>query len=171
MNKPDGLKRLLLAAVPGLAADPSRLAMFIDKGRIAARPGGLSFEYHCQLNIVVQDYAGGDDALFVPILAWIAEQQPDLLQRADGEPFTFESEILDGDARDVSIYLQLSEAVRVTPKEGGGFNSEPIPEYRDSDSFPGICCVPLRQIYLEDDLAAPITPGAATGELASVTGA
>lgn len=158
MNKPEGLKRLLLAAVPGLREDPSRLAMFVDKGRIGARLGNLSFEYRYQVNVVVQDYQGADDALFVPILAWIAEQQPDLLQRSDGEPFTFESEILDGDARDVSIYIALAESVRVSPKEGGGFTSEPIPEYRDADGFPGVCCVPLRQIFLEDDLAAPPAP-------------
>lgn len=158
MNKPDGLKRLLLAAVPGLADDPARLALFVDKGRIGARLGNLSFEYRYVLNVVVQDYQGADDALFVPILAWIAEQQPDLLQRADSEPFTFESEILDGDARDVSIYIPLTESVRVIPKEGGGFTSEPIPELRDADGFPGVCCVPLRQIYLADDLAAPPAP-------------
>jgi len=156
MNKPDGLRRLLLAAVPGLADNPDRLSIFIDKGRVGASAGSLSFEYRYQLNLVVQDYAGADDALFVPVIAWIAEQQPELLQRTDQEPFTYECELLDSQARDVSIYIQLTEAVRVQPKPGGGFTSEHLAEPRreDMDSFPGVCCQPLWQLFLGDELVA-----------------
>ncbi len=156
MKKPEGLRRLLLAAVPGLAADPSRLSMFIDKGKLSFRNSGtLSFEYAYTLNIVVQDYAGDVDALMVPVLAWIAEQQPDLLERDPREPFTFESEILDSDAADVSIDLQLTEAVRVVPGEGGGFVATHLDEPSRADEFEGVCGVSLLRLLLREEMAPP----------------
>jgi hypothetical protein len=156
MKKPDGLRRLLLAAVPGLAADPSRLSMFIDKGKLSFRASGtLSFEYAYTLNIVVQDYAGDVDALMVPLLAWIAEQQPDLLERDPREPFTFESEILDSDAADVSIDLQLTEAVRVTPKVGGGFDTTHLDEPSRADEFEEVCGVTLLRLLLREEMLPP----------------
>ena len=120
MKKPESLKALLLASVPGLNDKPENLSMFIDKGRIAARlSGSLSFEYRYTVNVVVQDYAGDVDALFVPLLAWVADQQPDLLERDQQEPFSFESEILDGDLADISIDLELTERVKVARTDEG----------------------------------------------------
>ena len=120
MKKPESLKTLLLASVPGLKDKPENLAMFIDKGRIAARlTGSLSFEYRYTVNVVVQDFVGDVDALFVPLLAWVADQQPDLLERDQQEPFSFESEILDGDLADISIDLELTERVKVERTDEG----------------------------------------------------
>jgi len=153
VKKPEGLKRLLLAAVPGLAADPTRLAMFIDKGKLTTRANGsLSFEYSYTLNIVVQDYSGEIDALMVPLIAWVAEQQPDLLERDPREPFTFESEILDGDAADVSIDLELTEAVRVVRLPEGGYTATHLDEPSRDDAFPGVCGVNLWQLLLREDM-------------------
>jgi hypothetical protein len=79
MKKPESLKALLLASVPGLADKPENLSMFIDKGRIAARlTGSLSFEYRYTVNVVVQDFAGDVDALFVPLL-FLMRRAPDLV--------------------------------------------------------------------------------------------
>lgn len=156
VKKPEGLKRLLLAAVPGLAADPTRLAMFIDKGKLATRANGsLSFEYSYTLNIVVQDYSGEIDDLMVPLLAWISEQQPDLLERDPREPFTFESEILDSDAADVSIDLELTEAVRVVRKPEGGFTATHLDEPGRDDAFDGVCGVNLWRLLLLEDMVQP----------------
>jgi hypothetical protein len=130
MEKPDTLRRVLLAHVPQLGADPSKLSLFVDKGRVAARPGGLSFEYRYTLNIVVQDYAGSIDGLMVPILAWIAEAQPELLEAGQQEPFRFESELLDADSADVSLWIELTEAVSVQALAEGGFNAVHLPEPR-----------------------------------------
>lgn len=156
MKKPEGLRRLLLAAVPGLAADPARLALFIDKGKLTTRANGtLSFEYGYTLNIVVQDYAGDIDALMVPLLAWVAEMQPDLLERDPREPFTFESEILDGDAADVSIELELTEPVRVRRLPGGGYEVTHLPEPDRADAFDGVCGVNLWRLLLREEMAPP----------------
>ncbi len=67
----------------------------------------------------VLDYAGDQDAVIVPIIAWIAEHQPELLQRQDSEPFGFESEWLAQDKQDLSITIDLTERVAVQRVTGG----------------------------------------------------
>lgn len=157
MKKPESLKALLLAAVPPLAAAPENLSMFVDKGRIAARASGsLSFEYRYTLNIVVQDFVGDVDVLFVPVLAWLAQNQPELLERSPQEPFSFESEILDGDAADVSIDLELSERVRVERLPGGDMQCTHLDEPDLGDVFAGAEGATLWQGLLDDITAATI---------------
>lgn len=137
MKKPEALKAVLLAVVPSLANDPAKLSMFIDKGRICARrTRSLSFEYRYTLSIVVQDYAGEIDDLMIPILAWIAKEQPDLLEREQQEPFAFESEILDANTADVSIDIELTERVLVE-RIAGGLKPTHLPEPRLPDEFSG----------------------------------
>lgn len=150
MKKPESLRALLLATVPGLKEHPENLSMFIDKGRIAARlTGSLSFEYRYSVNVVVQDYAGDVDALFVPLLAWVADQQPDLLERDQQEPFSFESEILDGDVADVSIDLELTERVKVTLTPGGPVVTH-LDEPSRADEFADVTGVRLWAGVLDD---------------------
>jgi hypothetical protein len=153
LKKPESLRQTLQMFVPALAADPSRLSIFVDKGRIAASAGSLSLEYRYTANIVVQDYAGDVDDLMVPILAWIAQHQPELLQRTDQEPFRFESELLDAETADVSIFIDLDEAVRVSAKEGGGFTADRAAPAGDADSF-GVGCVPLWQLLMGGEVVA-----------------
>lgn len=158
MKKPEGLRRLLLKAVPALATDPANLSMYIDKGSVSARAGSLSFEYGYTLNVVVQDYSGDIDALMVPILAWIAEQQPDLIERDPRKPFSFECEILDTDAADVSIDLELTEAVRVERQPSGGYRATHLEEPSREDAFSGVAGVHLWQALLHDQIGTWATP-------------
>ena len=156
MQKPDGLRRLLLASVPGLRDAADRLQLFVDRGRVAARAGRtLSFEYRYTLTVVVTDYAGAIDAITLPILAWIAEAEPALLTREDQEPFAFEAEILDADTADVQIRIDLTERVRVSERAGGGWDVVHVDEATAAiDAFPGVCGVTLWQLYLRDLLIA-----------------
>lgn len=142
MKKPDELKATLIGAVKSIRDNPERLTLFVDKGRVGVRLGSLNFEYRYSLNIVVEDFAGSVDQLTVPILGWIAKRQPELLQKQDSEPFTFETEILAGDLADVSIYIDLSERVRITPGQGG-VHVEHLPDALDLDAFEGVCGVRL----------------------------
>nr|WP_246346571.1 phage tail protein [Sphingomonas endophytica] len=83
-----------------MRASPETLSIFVDRGRVAARAGSsLSFEYRYTANLVVQDFAGSPDQIVVPLLAWIARHQPDLIAKPNGEPITFEAELLDADRR------------------------------------------------------------------------
>ncbi len=155
MKKPDSLKRLLLLTVPQLGQNPENLAMYVDEGKVAATSGAtLSFEYRYKLNLVAQDFAGDRNALIVPLLAWIAEAQPDLLDRPGAEPFTFECELLDSDSADISITLDLTERVSVRSRPEGGYAvthlDDPAPA--DLDRFDGVCGVNLWQLFLRDEL-------------------
>lgn len=153
MQKPESLKAVLLASVPFLAGDPTKLAMYVDKGRIAARASRtLSFEYRYTLSLALLDYAGEVDALMVPILAWIAEQQPDLLESGDHEPFTFESEILDANTADVSIEIALTERVLVE-RTRAGLKVTHIGEPRTIDTFGEATGAGLWRGLLDDQVA------------------
>jgi hypothetical protein len=155
MKKIDSLRELLLRAVPPLRADPTKLAIFVDQGRVAARAGAsLSFEYRYKLNIVVQDYAGDRDAVIFPVLAWIAQHQPDLLERSTGEPIAFEAEILDAETTDLSITLDLTERVIVEPRPDGGYDLRHLDDVADDDRFGGLCGVNLLRLVLGTDVIA-----------------
>lgn len=164
MKKPDNLRDLLLRAVPSIGAAPEALSMFVDRGRVAARAGAsLSFEYRYTLNIVVQDYSGDRDAVIVPVLAWIAQYQPDLLEQAAGEPFSFEAELLDATLTDLSMTLELTERVIVEPIDGGGYRILHIDDASaDFDRFEGLCGVKLWQLFLRDELIAQTSDPAFT---------
>lgn len=142
MDKPAALKQTLLAQVAHLREHPETLSTYIDGGRLVARPGSLSFEYRYTLNLVVQDFAGDIDLIMVPLLAWVAVNQPDLLDRAPNQPLTFECDVLDADAQDVSIDLELTELVRVAQVDVG-FSVEHLPEPPRPDAFPGMGDTPV----------------------------
>lgn len=158
MKKPEGIKRLLLAWVPGLAEDPSNLQLFVDDGRIASTgTPSLAFMYRYKLNIVVQNFAGDVSSIMVPLLAWVQEQQPELLSRPNDEPFAFKRDILDGDLSDISIDLELSERVLVKPRprnadgSSGGFDIDYLEEQLDFDRFEGVCGARLWQLFVRHD--------------------
>lgn len=152
MNKPEGLRRLLLATALKGAGD--KLSMFVDRGRLRARmTGSAAFEYAYSLEIVVQDYAGSIDDLMVPVLAWVAEQQPDLIERNGSDAMTFESELLDGDRADVSITLELTEVVMVERTGDRAWTATHLPEPPRGDAFPGVCGVALLRGIVADELA------------------
>ena len=67
MLKPASLRAALECALPELAANPDRLILYIDEGRIHSRYGdSLSFEYRYRLNLVLLDYAHHASAAIVP---------------------------------------------------------------------------------------------------------
>lgn len=156
MKKPEVLGRLLLSTVPGLAASPDRLQMFIDAGRVVARAtGSLGFEVRYTLSVVLTDFAGDTTDVFVPLLSWIAQHQPNLLEQAGNEPFSFEAEILDGDAVDLEIKIELRESVGVTAQAGGGYTAEHFPEPPRLAPFDGVDDqVTLWQLTVGGEVAA-----------------
>lgn len=123
MLKPASLRAALETALPELAANPDRLILYIDEGRIHSRYGdSLSFEYRYRLNLVLLDYAHHASAAIVPLLAWLRVNQPELglnPDLADGA-VTFEAEILNHSSMDFAIRLQLSERVIVTTNHDTG---------------------------------------------------
>lgn len=157
MDKLDQLKAVLTRAVPSIRANPDTLAIFVDRGRVAARAGTLSFEYRYQLNLVVQDFAGSIDAISVPLLRWIAEHQPELMQKSDSEPFDFECDILSDDLQDVSITLDLTERVLVE-RVAAGTRLTHLPDTLAPDAFADVGEPRLWQGLADDLVAGTIEP-------------
>ncbi|USI72716.1 phage tail protein [Sphingomonas morindae] len=159
MKKPESLRRLLAAAVPYLTANPDRLAVFVDGGQIAGGGGAdLTFEYRYTLTAVIEEYDGDPDLLMVPVLAWLAEQQPELLEKAEARPFRFTMELLDGEASDIEIKIEgMAEGVIVTPRAGGGYGVAAVPERpgHGFDRFPDVPCgARLWQLLMGADMVA-----------------
>jgi hypothetical protein len=130
MRKADSLRDWLTACLPDYKAHPDRLQIFLEGGTISARQSDtLSFVYGYTVKVLFMDYRGDADHLTVPVLAWIAREQPQLLRRADSQPFSFEAELLDSETSDIEISIELTESVVVTPSpDGKGYAIEHPPE-------------------------------------------
>lgn len=129
MIKPASLRAAIVKAIPSLAATPDKLTVFIDAGSIAATGArSLSFEYRYTCNVILLDFAGDSDELFVAIVEWARKYQADLFlnpdERADG--ITYEVDILDNTTADVSVKLQLTKSVVVTRGDNGARRIEHV---------------------------------------------
>ena len=130
MLKPKQLREALTKCVPLLQRNPDSLNMFIDNGRmVSTLASSLSFEYQYQLNLVVTDYDGDLDLLVVPVLAWLRENQPDIMateeKRRTG--FTFNADVISDNAMDISMNIQLTERV-IVKSEGSALHVNHVGE-------------------------------------------
>ncbi|MEW5251506.1 phage tail protein [Microbulbifer discodermiae] len=152
MIKPDSLRAFILEAVPHLRRNPDALQVFMDRGNLVSTGApGFAFEYRYTLNLLVTDYAGHRDALVVPLLVWLREQQSELFQNPNQrEQIRFEADILDRDKMDLSFEIPLTERVGVIPREAGGFSVEHYPELQEKAPWPATHW----KLYLRDQLIA-----------------
>jgi hypothetical protein len=151
MLKPKQLREVLTKCVPLLQRNPDSLNMFIDNGRmVSTLASSLSFEYQYQLNLVVTDYDGDLDLLVVPVLAWLRENQPDIMateeKRRSG--FTFNADVISDTLIDISMNLQLTERV-IVKDEGGAMHVNHIgePPLPENNSRP-------TQLYVHGELVS-----------------
>ena len=151
MKKANELRAHLAQWVPDLARHPDKLHILIDKGAIAARFGGPSFEYRYTARILVTDFAESPDTLVVPLLAWIEANQADLLLNPDkqGQALTFEAEAVDHDKIDIALSIELSERVVVSAVSAGyqckHLADPPLPDLSGPSNW---------SIYLKGELLA-----------------
>jgi hypothetical protein len=169
MLKPDSLRRALTeglvdaAGVRFLERDPHRLAIFIDKGRIAGRAtGSIGFEWRYRLQAILTDFpASLVDSVALVVMLWLREHQPEtLLNHTSGnDAVIFEADIIDADTIDLALELELNEAVDARPRDTGGFDlvhrAEPNPT-PPFDDVPDT--TPIGQFYLGDALIFDNTP-------------
>lgn len=133
MKKPDSLRKTLTDAVPALRTNPDMLRLFVDNGKIAATlAASLSFEKQYTLNVVVTDFTQEIDLLLVPVMAWLRENQPDIMTTDEGQKkgFTWYADINNDSSVDISISLLLTERTLVK-QVGGALHvqniAEPLP--------------------------------------------
>lgn len=137
MNKPKRLREHLERAIPWLKQNPDKMLVLIPSGNLfTTGTGGLSFENKYTLELILMEYPHSADTVFVPLLAWLRTDQPDLLQNPklmEGA-LTFEAEFIAHDKVDISVKLKLDERVKVT-ESASGVTVEHLPEPQSSDWF------------------------------------
>jgi len=116
MRKPSELRALLEKSVPELQRNPDRLLVFIDGGVIRSTAvRGLSFQYAYTLNLIVTDFSGDEDAIVVPLIAWLRTNQPDLFMntKSQEDGIVFEADIINSKAAMQPAMAPTAESVRV----------------------------------------------------------
>lgn len=118
MWKLQSLRNIIERSNPELERDPQRLIVLANEGKVISTfAGGLSFEYSYTIEVIVLDYAGHTDALFVPIIAWIRTHQSELLanQQSQDRGLEFRFEPLTDLTADIGIRVPVTERVVVKP--------------------------------------------------------
>lgn len=134
MQKPQQLRAALNRSVPQLQQNPERLTMSVGAGTVVATSAAsLSFEYRYRLDLTLADMQQDIEAAVVPLLAWLRDNQPEMMGNAAQRrsDFTFAIDA----AGALSIGLQLSERVLVTQADEAlqvTFPGEPTPPANDS---------------------------------------
>ncbi|PKB88501.1 phage tail protein [Ewingella americana] len=116
MLKPASLRKALNENVEQLRANPERLHIFVDEGKVVATLApSLSWEYRYTLNVIITDFAGDQNLLIAPVVQWLRSNQPDLFANNELREtgFAFEVDILNNTTCDISIDLKLTERVLV----------------------------------------------------------
>ena len=121
MHKLKSLRQALIDAIPQLNANPERLQMSVGGGNIDARQASsLSFEKRYALNVKVSGFTGDSEGFFVPVLAWLRENQPDIFTLDEGRKngYTFAIVLNDDDTMNITISVQLTERILVSLEQG-----------------------------------------------------
>jgi len=142
MYKPDRLRAHLTAVSAELRQNPDKLLIFAEGGNtVAIGTASLSFKYRYKLNIIITDYSGSEDALMVPLLAWVQVHQRDLLDHPELRKtgIGFEVDYNNHTSMDLAITLALTERVVVKQAGAGRLEvlhlAEPQPTPAYSDEF------------------------------------
>ena len=79
MLKTDSLREAMTRSCRWCQANPEKFTIFVESGNIETTGETPSFVYRYQMVMFVMDYAGELDDLTLPLLAWLSENQPQLL--------------------------------------------------------------------------------------------
>ncbi|MGE5563118.1 MAG: phage tail protein [Bacillota bacterium] len=183
MLKPDALRAFLADSIVGddnvrfLQRNPDMLAIFIDKGQVAVREwkgneltnleGGaprLGYELRYTLNLVFQDLPEKlRDAIFLAIVVWLKANQVELVANHENgnQALRFEADVGDDSTIDLSIELDLSEAITAerNPADGSftfAHQAEPNLDALFEDVPEGTL---LTRFYMGDELVIDATGG------------
>ncbi|MGO1072111.1 phage tail protein [Lysobacter sp. CA199] len=145
MNKPASLRAHLAKAIPELQRNPESLLVFVEEGSLisTAQPNE-SFELRYRLSLVLVDFVGDANRLFLAVLRWAALHQNELLANPDRRgDIAFEVDVIDHERADVEIRLPLTERIGVTVLQDGEDRITPWPEPKfDAESWTNFGMVP-----------------------------
>lgn len=172
MLKPDSLRARLTEAFPDeFGKDSARLSLWIEEGNVRchAGPGDLDFAIEYKLCVSITGWTMSSLLIWIVVIDWLRVHQPDLLSPATSKTaLPFEADIISNTEVDIGFDLRLSEPVRVTRREDGGFDMQVAaePETLFEDAAPLLPSGPLlKQVWgpgggLPEQLAPdPLTAG------------
>ncbi|WP_276681454.1 phage tail protein [Thalassolituus oleivorans] len=130
MNKLNSLKEQLINMIPQLKKQPDKLVIFADEGTIKGEfQKSMSWQYEWKTIIIIEDFHGHPDTLFLPIVLWCAKNQRDLKR----DDIKFIIDHLDNDRSHIRIELPTDQRVIVTTDENGNYTTtnptEPSPDW------------------------------------------
>ena len=129
MLKTNSLRESMLHGCRWCQANPEKFTIFAESGNIETTGETPSFVYRYQMVMLVMDYAGELDDLTLPLLAWLSENQPQLLLNPErNQDIKFSAVINDDDSADLLFTLPLRERVRITRSSQGTPQAEHLPE-------------------------------------------
>lgn len=129
MLKTDSLREAMTRSCRWCQANPEKFTIFVESGNIETTGETPSFVYRYQMVMFVMDYAGELDDLTLPLLAWLSENQPQLLLNPErNQDIKFSAVINDDDSADLLFTLPLRERVRITRSSQGTPQAEHLPE-------------------------------------------
>lgn len=126
MEKPALLRAEIQKHLPELRQNPDKLTMFVTNGQIIASKGTLSHETKYRLSIMITDFVGNIDVLNAVVIAWLQEQNPQIIGPGATTPtdYSFEVEILSNNTCDILIELNLTERTAVLTDGAGNIHIE-----------------------------------------------
>ncbi|MDW2715796.1 phage tail protein [Klebsiella pasteurii] len=120
MKKAELLRAALIAGNTWCKANPEQITVWVEKGHIQIEATGeASFMYHYTIQVLAMDFPGQVDDLMLPLLAWVWQQQPDLLLNPDNNrKVEFDADIVNDDVADILFKVPVWERVIVTSDSG-----------------------------------------------------
>lgn len=161
MNKLNALRAFLIQYAPELKRNPDKLHVSATRGNLESwLTSSLSYGYSYDASIVVEDFAGSPDEIFLPILLWLRTNEVALVQSMTGgaSPISFQVDQIDAKTIDLAITLPLTEAVDVALQDGGyRLDRRPEPPQIDTGLQIAIPDVPglLQQLFGNNDQLLP----------------
>ncbi|MEB6540295.1 phage tail protein [Serratia plymuthica] len=120
MKKAELLRDALIASNQWCKANPEQFTVWVEKGHIEIQATGeSSFMYLYPIQILAMDFPGQLDDLMLPLLAWVWENQPDLLLNPDSnKKIEFDADIVSDDCADILLKVPVWERVIVIVENG-----------------------------------------------------
>lgn len=120
MKKAELLRDALIASNQWCKANPEQFTVWVEKGHIEIQATGeSSFMYLYPIQVLAMDFPGQLDDLMLPLLAWVWENQPDLLLNPDSnKKIEFDADIVSDDSADILLKVPVWERVMVTTENG-----------------------------------------------------
>ncbi len=131
MLKINSLRGALMQANPWCRANPEAFSVFIESGHVETTGESPNFIYSYTLCLFVMNYAGDLDAFTLPLMAWLWQEQPQLLLNPEkNQSIKFTTAINNDDTADVFFELPINERVVVTRNDEGALKADHKPEPR-----------------------------------------